>query len=203
MPWLTLGAARSMQLEGTAIGSFASGAEADFVVLDPRRRRCWRAARDTPGTSKNCCLRWRCWATTAPWLPLIRRGAWCIAARDARGAAHAAGYALRANLPHTFDEGTFNRGHAMTKIFPKLMMALAVAAACNAHAQSCAERQRGKLPQPPFRVAGPGGQPKSAELTLVFHDRAKGDLHHHYSWRDLRRAVPAVGGQAGLLRPQE
>ncbi|WP_317203084.1 guanine deaminase [Janthinobacterium sp.] len=31
----TLGAARSMQLEGT-IGSFAVGAEADFIVLDPR-----------------------------------------------------------------------------------------------------------------------------------------------------------------------
>jgi guanine deaminase len=31
----TLGAARSMQLEGT-IGSFAPGAEADFIVLDPR-----------------------------------------------------------------------------------------------------------------------------------------------------------------------
>ncbi|HEU4853548.1 MAG TPA: guanine deaminase [Telluria sp.] len=31
----TLGAARSMQLEGT-IGSFAPGAEADFVVLDPK-----------------------------------------------------------------------------------------------------------------------------------------------------------------------
>ena len=31
----TLGAARSMQLEGT-IGSFAAGAEADFVVLDPK-----------------------------------------------------------------------------------------------------------------------------------------------------------------------
>ena len=30
----TLGAARSMQLEGT-IGSFAPGAEADFIVLDP------------------------------------------------------------------------------------------------------------------------------------------------------------------------
>jgi guanine deaminase len=30
----TLGAARSMQLEGT-IGSFAAGAEADFIVLDP------------------------------------------------------------------------------------------------------------------------------------------------------------------------
>lgn len=31
----TLGAARSMQLEGT-VGNFATGAEADFVVLDPR-----------------------------------------------------------------------------------------------------------------------------------------------------------------------
>ncbi len=31
----TLGAARAMQLEGT-IGSFAAGAEADFIVLDPR-----------------------------------------------------------------------------------------------------------------------------------------------------------------------
>jgi guanine deaminase len=31
----TLGAARSMQLEGT-IGNFTSGAEADFIVLDPR-----------------------------------------------------------------------------------------------------------------------------------------------------------------------
>jgi len=31
----TLGAARSMRLEGT-IGSFAAGAEADFIVLDPR-----------------------------------------------------------------------------------------------------------------------------------------------------------------------
>jgi guanine deaminase len=31
----TLGAARSMQLEGT-IGSFAPGNEADFVVLDPK-----------------------------------------------------------------------------------------------------------------------------------------------------------------------
>jgi guanine deaminase len=31
----TLGAARSMQLEGT-IGNFASGAEADFIVLDPQ-----------------------------------------------------------------------------------------------------------------------------------------------------------------------
>ncbi|HAT29396.1 MAG TPA: guanine deaminase [Janthinobacterium sp.] len=31
----TLGAARSMQLEGT-IGNFAAGAEADFIVLDPR-----------------------------------------------------------------------------------------------------------------------------------------------------------------------
>jgi guanine deaminase len=31
----TLGAARSMQLEGT-VGSFAVGAEADFVVLDPQ-----------------------------------------------------------------------------------------------------------------------------------------------------------------------
>lgn len=31
----TLGAARSMQLEGT-IGNFAHGAEADFIVLDPR-----------------------------------------------------------------------------------------------------------------------------------------------------------------------
>jgi guanine deaminase len=31
----TLGAARSMQLEGT-IGSFVPGAEADFIVLDPQ-----------------------------------------------------------------------------------------------------------------------------------------------------------------------
>jgi guanine deaminase len=31
----TLGAARSMQLEGT-IGNFAPGNEADFVVLDPK-----------------------------------------------------------------------------------------------------------------------------------------------------------------------
>jgi len=31
----TLGAARSMQLEGT-IGNFAAGAEADFIVLDPQ-----------------------------------------------------------------------------------------------------------------------------------------------------------------------
>ena len=31
----TLGAARAMDLEGT-IGSFAPGAEADFIVLDPR-----------------------------------------------------------------------------------------------------------------------------------------------------------------------
>jgi len=31
----TLGAARAMQLEGT-IGSFALGAEADFIVLDPQ-----------------------------------------------------------------------------------------------------------------------------------------------------------------------
>jgi guanine deaminase len=31
----TLGAARSMQLEGT-IGNFVPGAEADFIVLDPK-----------------------------------------------------------------------------------------------------------------------------------------------------------------------
>jgi guanine deaminase len=31
----TLGAARAMQLEGT-IGSFAAGAEADFIVIDPQ-----------------------------------------------------------------------------------------------------------------------------------------------------------------------
>jgi guanine deaminase len=31
----TLGAARGMRLEGT-IGNFAPGAEADFIVLDPR-----------------------------------------------------------------------------------------------------------------------------------------------------------------------
>jgi guanine deaminase len=31
----TLGAARSMQLEGT-IGNFAPGTEADFIVLDPQ-----------------------------------------------------------------------------------------------------------------------------------------------------------------------
>jgi len=31
----TLGAARSMQLEGT-IGNFAAGTEADFIVLDPK-----------------------------------------------------------------------------------------------------------------------------------------------------------------------
>jgi guanine deaminase len=31
----TLGAARSMQLEGT-IGNFAAGAEADFIVIDPQ-----------------------------------------------------------------------------------------------------------------------------------------------------------------------
>ena len=31
----TLGGARSMQLEGT-IGNFAPGAEADFLLLDPR-----------------------------------------------------------------------------------------------------------------------------------------------------------------------
>ena len=31
----TLGAARSMRLEGT-IGNFVPGAEADFIVLDPR-----------------------------------------------------------------------------------------------------------------------------------------------------------------------
>jgi len=31
----TLGGARSMQLEGT-IGNFARGAEADFIVLDPK-----------------------------------------------------------------------------------------------------------------------------------------------------------------------
>jgi guanine deaminase len=44
----TLGAARSMQLEGV-IGNFASGAEADFIVLDPlatpllqRRNRGWQ-----------------------------------------------------------------------------------------------------------------------------------------------------------------
>ncbi|MFC0169208.1 guanine deaminase [Pseudoduganella danionis] len=44
----TLGAARSMQLEGV-IGNFATGAEADFIVLDPaatpllaRRNRAWQ-----------------------------------------------------------------------------------------------------------------------------------------------------------------
>lgn len=44
----TLGAARSMQLEGV-IGNFAAGAEADFIVLDPaatplleRRNRAWQ-----------------------------------------------------------------------------------------------------------------------------------------------------------------
>jgi guanine deaminase len=31
----TLGAARSLQLEGT-IGTFVAGAEADFIVLDPK-----------------------------------------------------------------------------------------------------------------------------------------------------------------------
>jgi guanine deaminase len=31
----TLGAARSMQLEGT-IGNFSAGAEADFIVIDPQ-----------------------------------------------------------------------------------------------------------------------------------------------------------------------
>ncbi len=44
----TLGAARSMQLEGT-IGNFAVGAEADFIVLDPQAtpllaRRTFQAA---------------------------------------------------------------------------------------------------------------------------------------------------------------
>eukprot|EP01030_Chromulinospumella_sphaerica_P032908 gene32908-33713_t len=46
----TLGAARSMQLEGV-IGNFAAGAEADFIVLDPaatpllaRRNRAWQEA---------------------------------------------------------------------------------------------------------------------------------------------------------------
>ncbi|MYM39031.1 guanine deaminase [Duganella qianjiadongensis] len=46
----TLGAARSMQLEGV-IGNFAAGAEADFIVLDPaatplleRRNRAWQDA---------------------------------------------------------------------------------------------------------------------------------------------------------------
>ena len=43
----TLGGARGMQLEGT-VGSFAAGAEADFIVLDPQAtpllaRRCKRA----------------------------------------------------------------------------------------------------------------------------------------------------------------
>jgi guanine deaminase len=39
----TLGAARSMQLEGT-IGNFSKGAEADFIVSIRKPRRCCSAA---------------------------------------------------------------------------------------------------------------------------------------------------------------
>ena len=62
----TLGAARSMQLEGT-IGNFAPGAEADFIVLDPEATPLLaRRTGEQRQPGRNCCSRWPCWATTAP-----------------------------------------------------------------------------------------------------------------------------------------
>jgi adenosine deaminase/adenosine deaminase CECR1 len=73
----------------------------------------------------------------------------------------------------------------MNKIFPKLMMALAVAAACNAQAQKAAPAAASPNEQATsrhFASLVSGGQPKSAELTLFFTMMPKGgDLHHHYS----------------------
>jgi adenosine deaminase/adenosine deaminase CECR1 len=73
----------------------------------------------------------------------------------------------------------------MNKIFPKLMMALAVAAACNAQAQKAAPVAASANEQATsrhFASLVSGGQPKSAELTLFFTMMPKGgDLHHHYS----------------------
>jgi guanine deaminase len=61
----TLGAARSMQLEGT-IGNFAAGAEADFIVLDPQATPLLAAPHRAFATaSRKRCSRWPCWATTA------------------------------------------------------------------------------------------------------------------------------------------
>ncbi|CAN7545438.1 adenosine deaminase [Pseudoduganella sp. LjRoot289] len=70
----------------------------------------------------------------------------------------------------------------MTHTFPKLMMALAVAAACNAHAQKAAPNASEEATKRHFASLVSGGQPKSAELTLFFTMMPKGgDLHHHYS----------------------
>ena len=70
----------------------------------------------------------------------------------------------------------------MNKNFPKLMMALAVAAACNAHAQKAPANANEQATSRHFASLVSGGQPKSAELTLFFTMMPKGgDLHHHYS----------------------
>jgi adenosine deaminase/adenosine deaminase CECR1 len=70
----------------------------------------------------------------------------------------------------------------MKHTFPKLMMALAVAAACNAHAQKAAPAANEQATSRHFASLVSGAQPKSAELTLFFTMMPKGgDLHHHYS----------------------
>ena len=52
----TAGAAQALGLEGV-IGNLQPGCEADFLVLDPRPRRCWRARRRRPPAWTNCCSR--------------------------------------------------------------------------------------------------------------------------------------------------
>ena len=67
----------------------------------------------------------------------------------------------------------------MKHAFPKLMIALAVAAACNVQAAQNANEEATRRH---FASLVSGGQPKSAELTLFFTMMPKGgDLHHHYS----------------------
>jgi adenosine deaminase/adenosine deaminase CECR1 len=68
----------------------------------------------------------------------------------------------------------------MNKTFPKLMIALAVAAACSAQAASPAANEA--VTKRHFASLVSGGEPKTAELTLFFTMMPKGgDLHHHYS----------------------
>lgn len=84
----------------------------------------------------------------------------------------------------------------MTHTFPKLMMALAVAAACNAQAAPGNAKAAGNAAANAAANAGAnekatarhfaslvsGTQPRAAELTLFFTMMPKGgDLHHHYS----------------------
>lgn len=51
----TVGAAKALGLDGV-VGNLQPGCEADFVVLNPKPRRCWPARRRWSTAWTNCCL---------------------------------------------------------------------------------------------------------------------------------------------------